>query len=188
MSEGKQREQVDAPLRRVGFEILLHRIGIQEEQDARAAAIHEEVGPGVVRALVHRPARGAVISLSGLDGSGKSSQAQALRDALLNQGIDAAVKWTRISHNPSLDVIAAPVKRLLRKETPAGGGSGERATAKALRERNALVRQAWVTVVAAGIAGIQRRATAAHLRHGRTVICDRGSLRHQRAWRVCRWR
>lgn len=145
---------------------------------ARAAALREELGPRAVRVLARRPARGSVISLSGLDGSGKSSQAQALRDALLRQGVDAAVKWTRISHNPSLDAISAPVKRLLRSRTGEGGAGagGDRAAAKAFRDRNAVVRQAWVTIVAVGIARIQRRATLTHVRNGRTVICDRYTL------------
>ena len=162
-----------------------HATGAPIPSAVRADAIREELANAGAaaarlrawRTVAGRGRRGPVISLSGLDGSGKSSQAQALRDALLQLGYDVAVKWTRISYNPSLDVIAAPVKRVLRRGGGEGGdGGGERAAARALRERNPLVRQVWVSIVAAGIGRLQRRATRPHVRRGRAVVCDRYTL------------
>src|SRR5205085_7646797 len=105
-----------------------HATGAPIPVAIRADAIREELATAGAaaarlrawRSVTARPRTGPVVSFSGLDGSGKSSQAQALRDALLQLGYDVAVKWTRISYNPSLDVIAAPVKRVLRR----GGGEG----------------------------------------------------------------
>ena len=52
----------------------------------------------------------------------------------------------------------------------------EREAARELRERNPLVRQLWVSIVAAGIGRLQRRATRPHVRRGRAVVCDRYTL------------
>jgi hypothetical protein len=61
-----------------------------------------------------RPAtRGAVIALSGIDGSGKSALAAALAQALLDLGHDAALEWSRITYDPVLRAIGAgPSARL----------------------------------------------------------------------------
>jgi thymidylate kinase len=119
--------------------------------------------------------RGRVVAVSGLDGSGKSSQAQALVRTLERLGYDGVTVWTRLSYNPSLDVLASPVKALLRH------GRRERVDpaadpAKELRRRSALVSHAWALIVALANASSQRRATRPHLRQGRIVVCDRYSL------------
>lgn len=54
-----------------------------------------------------------VVSLSGLDGCGKSTQAMHLCDALGRLGIDARVQWTKIGRDAVLARIAAPVKAVL---------------------------------------------------------------------------
>jgi thymidylate kinase len=134
--------------------------------------------------------RSAVVSLSGLDGSGKSSQAAVLVEALQHLGHDGVIAWTRITHNPSLDVVAGPVKRLLRTATRASVPADETSPdvaddpGKRLRQRSALVTHAWVTVVAFANAWSHRRLTARHLRRGRIVVCDRyvlDSAAHLRA-------
>lgn len=72
------------------------------------------------QALLPRLRRTRVITFSGLDGSGKTSQARLLRDALLATGQDAVVVWAGIGTNRSLGWIKAPVKRMLRA-LPRGG-------------------------------------------------------------------
>src|SRR2546430_14302967 len=51
-------------------------------------------GHATPRLRVPRPHRPRVIALSGIDGSGKSSQAELLREMLRRLGYDAAVEWT----------------------------------------------------------------------------------------------
>ena len=63
---------------------------------------------GAMRDAARGRRRGAVIALSGLDGSGKSTQAGALADALGRLGHDAAIEWTRIATNERLPVSARP--------------------------------------------------------------------------------
>lgn len=61
----------------------------------------------------HSPARGRVVTLSGLDGAGKSSQAADLRHTLERLGFDAIVVRTRISWEDWLWRLVPPVKRAI---------------------------------------------------------------------------
>ncbi|MDQ1695189.1 MAG: hypothetical protein QOJ03_542, partial [Frankiaceae bacterium] len=128
-----------------------------------------------------------VIALSGLDGSGKSTQAHALGATLLKLGYDVSVEWTRLSFDASLDVVAAPVKALLslrgrglrarRSEAGAGPDPATQPTAdveaRGLRGRSRVVNQTWTGVVATANGMTQRRTTRAQLDANRVVIRDR---------------
>jgi thymidylate kinase len=133
---------------------------------------------------------GPVIAFSGLDGSGKTTQIEALRDSLDRLGFDVAIEWTRLEWTTLwegasiLDRIGTPVKKVLRLLTRAPVDAprqleyGERPadTASALRERNPLLTGCWVLIVALLHAAAQRRAVQAQLRRGKVVICDRYTL------------
>jgi thymidylate kinase len=54
-----------------------------------------------------------VIALSGLDGSGKSTQAEALRNALVKLGYDTVIVWTPLGSNARLRALAEAGKRIL---------------------------------------------------------------------------
>lgn len=130
-----------------------------------------------VEPVAARP--GGVVALSGLDGSGKSTQAHALAATLGKLGYDVSLEWTRLSFDRSLDVVAAPVKALLRRRRPADAGPAA-ATADSsgssghpLRARSAAVDRTWTAVVAAANGWTQRRTTAAALGAGRVVVRDR---------------
>jgi thymidylate kinase len=129
-----------------------------------------------------RPRRPRVVALSGIDGSGKSSQALLLRETLERLGYEAAVEWTPFGQNPWLDRLAGPVKRLLAR-SPRFRAAGpehetglERTPGTALRERSAAVNQAWATVVAFANVLSQLSTIARHTRRGRVVIYDRYAL------------
>ncbi len=157
----------------------------------RAAALREQLlaggEPGPLarvrawRRALGRRRRGAVIALSGLDGSGKTTQAEALQRALDRLGYDAVVEWTRFAHNPSLDAVAIPAKRALAR---LGGGAQRSGAARAptaplgraIRERSRVLNQAWITFVTLANVAAQRRATRPHLRRGRIVVSDRYTL------------
>ena len=141
----------------------------------------------VIKRLVGPKPSGHVVTFSGLDGSGKSTQAENLRDALINLGYDAVIEWTKIARSPSLDLIAKPFKAVLgaRKrsapETPATLKTGDGvivldpadAAAKDLRKRSPFITSGWTSLVAITNASEHRRATRNHTRAGRIVICDR---------------
>jgi thymidylate kinase len=123
--------------------------------------------------------RVGVVALSGLDGSGKSTQAHALAATLTKLGHDTSLEWTRLSFDARLDRVAAPVKAALAwrhgrsagRSAPAGADVG--VASKQLRARSRLVHDAWTGVVATANGSVQRRTTLAQLRAGRVVVRDR---------------
>lgn len=168
----------------------------------RSAALAEAVyAPGRTRfrarvrasLAVSRKQRksGRLVSFSGLDGAGKSSQAEALQETLERLGFDVAVQWTRLEwttlwENRWLGVLGWParatlalVSRLRSRGGASAAGAGEHARPlepSALRERSALISHVWVAIVALAHAAAQRRETRGQLRAGKIVICDRYTL------------
>jgi len=134
-----------------------------------------------LRARMSRRIRpgGLLIALSGLDGAGKSSAAEAINVRLAERGVPARVAWARLGNRwQVLDRIAGPVKRLLRREgtvadpVAAGGPAITKVRNVHEAQRRTPVGWAWVLIVAAVNARDGRRAARA--RHaGLAVICDR---------------
>jgi len=129
--------------------------------------------------------RPIVVAFSGVDGSGKTTQLDALRTALGRLGISAEreyvrIEWLTLTGNRILSAIAAPAKWLANVATrsprrPSPDVSTEPYDAgRAMRERSALITHAWVLIVAIAHARVQRRAT--RKRESRVVICDRYTL------------
>lgn len=136
-----------------------------------------------------------LISFSGLDGAGKTSQAQALAESLERLGFEVDIAWTRLEwttlwENRWLGVIAAPARGVLSllswlksggrrnvsSEAGEAGSDGPALEPARVRERSELISQVWVSVVAAAHGWAQRRATRAHFRRGVVVISDRYTL------------
>jgi thymidylate kinase len=154
--------------------------------DALRAALDDAAAtPALVTRLagrVRRVREAGVVAISGLDGSGKSTQARMLTETLTRAGFDVAVEWNRVSHDAWLDRLARPVKRLLRRggsdAAPDAGSatSGEQAPPGG--------RQLWVLVVALANAWAHFLSVRRHIAAGRIVICDRyvlDSVVHLRA-------
>jgi thymidylate kinase/predicted ATP-grasp superfamily ATP-dependent carboligase len=146
---------------------------------------HGEEGgpPGPVR----RGRAAPVIAISGLDGSGKSTQARALISSLEARGYDAVMVWNRLTFNPSLFRVTAPLRLAVRgamrlglmssapREVQADGDviPAEHSATRALRERVPMVSVLWVTFVALVHAVGVRRSAVREIRRGRIVISDR---------------
>jgi thymidylate kinase len=141
------------------------------------------------RAGLSRSAR--LISLSGLDGSGKSTQVLALQATLARLGIDSEVEWTRLEWTTlwegaaPLDRIGRPVKRVLelltgsRTDETLKARYGEpppRTAAVEIRERSRAISHGWVLILAVVHGLSQRRAVETRLLRGEVVICDRYTL------------
>lgn len=90
---------------------------------------------------VGRPRRGALVALSGIDGAGKSFQAQALGAALRDLGHETVVVWLPLGQNRSLDRIARPVKRLLARRVVAPPGGAADGPGASGARAGALVRE-----------------------------------------------
>ncbi len=130
----------------------------------------------LLRAAWHRP--GALIALSGLDGSGKSTQVEGLVRSLSALGYPAVSVWTTLGGNRSLDRIAAPARVLLGPSTqksgierPPAGEDDDRLTQ--LRERLPWLHALWVNFIAAMNVWWYAREVLPNLMRGRIVICDR---------------
>ena len=161
----------------------LYRTGVPTKRRTRAAALAERdkgSAGALARAwrVVLRRKRGrGVVTFSGLDGSGKTSQAEAVRGSLEKTTGETVIVWTRLSYNPSLKALARPVKAVLGR-----GGSRSSAEASAvdpgkeLRKKSPLITYTWATAVAVANAASQRRMTRYHLKRGRNVVCDRYTL------------
>ena len=138
-------------------------------------------------AALPRPRRPIVVALSGLDGAGKSSHAAALRDALAELDVPAAVVWTPLGQNATLELIGRPAKKLLSKlrfgpmrqlaERSAGGSVfSNPSTTEDSRAGRSRVTAAWATFVAILNVLAQRRALARHALGSRVVVYDRHAL------------
>jgi thymidylate kinase len=180
----KRRRRIDAALAEApdGWRRARARAGtwsLATELD-RLERLHRGTVPH--RPGVRRLRRPRVIALSGIDGSGKSSQARALQAALERLGYEVAVEWTPFGQDAWLDRLAVPVKRLLGRSQQFSTGASpretglERTTGTVLRERSRVLNDVWSAVVALANGLTQLRTIARHSSRGRIVIYDRYAL------------
>lgn len=165
----------------------------------RRAARYEsarDAGRAAPRALLYalrrprqRPRQaGAIISIAGLDGAGKSTQAEALAEILAQLGYPSGVQWSRVTYDSGLRKVARPIKLALRTvmrvtkrvpEVPSDDPSTrppkapDDAAARALRSRIPVLNRLWAAVVAGIHARGLRRALQIRLQAGDVVIRDR---------------
>jgi thymidylate kinase len=131
------------------------------------------------------PRRPMVIGVSGLDGSGKSTQIAALRTTLAELGVAADVTWKPVGHGHALRFVRRTVKRLLgasptgpapvQAEAPALTWDPNPASRR-LRERSPVLTSAWSAYVAITTAAAYRGAELRCRITGRALICDRHAL------------
>jgi thymidylate kinase len=134
------------------------------------------------RTLMKPPERGAIVALSGVDGSGKSTQAEQLAATLTVLGIDAREQWTKLGETPWIWRVARPAKRIMLAVTggtarstlppPSPDRYGPDAGTE-LRRKSAGLTQAWATLVALSNVMTHWRATQREVLRGRTIVCDR---------------
>lgn len=148
---------------------------------ARVAARLAEMASGPSRGRRRRAGPGPLlVTVSGMDGAGKSTAAGIIEARLRAQGLPAAVIWARIGGESALlNRLATPVKRVLRRsgtvaDPVAAGGPGIEKVQdpREAGGRRRLVSWAWIVIVATANALSYRRA-ASERRRGMHVICDR---------------
>jgi thymidylate kinase len=142
-------------------------------------------GPRVRRLPLHRPRRGAIIAFSGLDGVGKSTQAEALRASLEALGYEPEIIWAPIGQNRTLRRFASAVKHAASRLPvgPLAGVRGEAVEAPLLSRTQPgmpdfgpsrkLASAAWSTVTTLTNALALRRAAHGTRTRGRIAIYDR---------------
>jgi thymidylate kinase len=136
-------------------------------------------------AYLRRPCRGAIIAFSGLDGVGKSTQAQALGAALAAIGYEAEVIWAPVGQNATLRRFASSVKHAA-SHLPIGPLSRVRGEAveshllsrtepeaPAFGPSRKFASGVWSTVTTLANALVLRRAAHGTRIRGRVAIYDR---------------
>lgn len=113
--------------------------------------------------------RGRLITISGPDGVGKSTQARLLVERLLREGRPARAFWFRPGYSHELDAARAFVRRFSRRALP----TADQGEARARAFRKPGVSGAWLTMALADTAlqlGVKLRSWMAR---GEAVVCDR---------------
>jgi thymidylate kinase len=163
--------------------------GVEAELERMQAAF---VGGTVLPASRVRPRLGTghVITVSGLDGAGKTAQAWGLVETLERTGNAATVEHVPLGSDPVLWIIGGLVQRLVRvvarfglfsetaRRTAAGAsilGDPAHPASGGGALRTALT-QTWATFVALANASTQWRTASRHILAGRIVVHDRYTL------------
>ena len=150
---------------------------------AARRALRERIAGRLAVAGRRRPRRGALVTLSGMDGAGKSTFTAVVRAHLEARGLPVRSEIVRIGRRgAALDRIAVPVKRILRREGPvadpvAAGDEAAKASGRAPAEAPRRgIGWLWTVVVAAENALACRRIARAR-RHA-NVVTDRWLADH----------
>ena len=120
-------------------------------------------------------ARRLVVAFSGIDGSGKSTQAARLADSLMRVDVPAVAVWGRIGFSGSPLLTAAA--RLGRRVLPAGSHSAQRARAQGTGGAAPLTRRGpigWTWALGVTIAYLRVVRAGVRRGRGRVVVLDRG--------------
>lgn len=134
------------------------------------------------RALAALPSRlsrhGLLVSLSGVDGCGKTSQSRWLQQAMTSLGIATDVVWNHLAGNVSLDLIRNPAKRMLRlARVPVEPlANFEDRIEPAEASTMDPIRGIWSSYVTMSNSLEQRIRALRSLARGQVVVFDRGPL------------
>lgn len=112
---------------------------------------------------------GRLVTFSGIDCSGKSTQIQLLADALRARGERPSLVWFRPGYGPEVDALRAAVRRLRPGALPKPKDVAGRERAFARPS----VRRAWIGLATVDTLLQYALKVRAMVIQGRTVICDR---------------
>lgn len=137
------------------------------------------------RQLIPRRRRPVVVALSGLDGSGKSTQARLLVDAFDRIGIDCAIEWAKLGEDRRLWAIRRAGARLVsplarKRRRSVGSGGPEEASpldpsgdVRELRASSTVLGVSWAAIVLASNIWTYRRQVARYRGQATFLVYDR---------------
>jgi thymidylate kinase len=166
------------PKRQARLRESLAAPGARGEAERRAAAWGVDLS-SLERRPRRRPPLGPprVVALSGLDGSGKSTQARSLAASLEAAGFQVHVEWTPILQNRSIEALSSLARVVLRLVGRSPVEEGRSLVAHAdvdgSSPRRGVVHAGWTAVVATVNGVAHRRAALKHRGRGTVVIYDR---------------
>lgn len=168
-----ERDRLPAALlRRVRQVIIYHAaysLGIRGTLERARMADAAKRAAGIWARVSRDTPSGALICVSGVDGSGKSTQIDRLAAELASRGCSPRVFWLRPGYSPELDFLRATVRRVHPGSLPTAAKPAERAAAFAKPRTQAL--WFWIAIFDMMFQyGVKVRAWR---RLGQEVICDR---------------
>ncbi len=110
-----------------------------------------------------------LIALSGIDGAGKSTQLELLKDHFRRQGVSTIYLWSRGGYTTLFNTIKDVCRRIAGKNLPVSGVSDQ---------REQMLRKGWIQKCWLSLAILElMRVYGIQVRwwrlRGRTVLCDR---------------
>ncbi len=126
-----------------------------------------------------RPNSGLVVSISGMDGSGKTLQIELLRRVLVTSGVPYTYYWNRIGCSPLTKLLSSIVRR--GKNDASSGSNSFSDSQMDLGRRNSVIQTAWAWFMALDLVfrynwNVRLPILRGYLGTGKVVICDRYSI------------
>ena len=112
---------------------------------------------------------GKLVTLSGIDGSGKSSQIESIQDYYNSQNISFVYLWTRGGNTPGIEMFKTLGRKVAGKKLPPSGHSSQRD--KMFRKK--WIAKLWLTFAMADLIRIYAINIRWQLWTGKMVVCDR---------------
>jgi thymidylate kinase len=113
--------------------------------------------------------RNTFISLSGIDGCGKSTQLERLQDYFKSLKCKTIVLWTRGGYTPGINWLKNLTRKIAGNKLPPSGNSSHREQIIGKR----WVQKLWLTIAMIDLMWIYGIQIRMWLRQGKVVICDR---------------
>jgi dTMP kinase len=116
----------------------------------------------------HGDLKAVLITFSGIDGAGKSSQTECVRQYFESRGLRPLTLWSRGGYTPAIDWLKTQLRRVLSRTPVSGDVDG-----RSRYFRMGLVRRLWLWVALLDLIWVYAVRIRLRIHGGRPVVCDR---------------
>ena len=165
---------LDLPFR-VSFvfsKLLYYKKIANDEHDGlrdRAANFVRTLAWGIKQKSGVRPQKSRLVTLSGLDGAGKTAHAEAVSEALETSEVINRIVWTRAGTSPAYKALSGAAQRLL----PGTRDEVKKIATNGTNAAPGLAKQVWAWLNALDLALTYQAKVRLPLLTGKAVVCDR---------------